>query len=344
MSQKRARLRALASLGLSIVLFGALVPATSAASIEASAPLAGLPATSAPATIGAPAAISAPSVIAGAAAMIDLSAQDRPLSAASARVALPASGPATVAASTRVIALAETHLGARYQHGATGPRAFDCSGLVYRVFEDAGLGRKIAGLRSAAALYAHFRALHMVSTQNPQPGDLVIFGGGSHVGIYIGAGRVVHAMVSGVAITRIKAVYPRFTTYVHLGLATLRLPAGTSSKAVPRAPLKVITTVRTIAPLSLRAAPSTAARRLLVLRPGVRLSVIGIARGLPQRPLVSGQGSGRPHRLGGRRVHPLTNEVLGIQGSRDSPRRPGRKTSGPRRVRLAGPPARTILR
>ena len=278
MSQKRARLRALASLGLSIVFFGALVPATSAASIEASAPLAGLPATSAPAAIGAPAAISAPSVIAGAAAVIDLSAQDRPLSA-SARAAAHVSSPATVAASTRVIALAETHLGARYQHGATGPRAFDCSGLVYRVFEDAGLGRKIAGLRSAAALYAHFRALHMVSTQNPQPGDLVIFGGGSHVGIYIGAGRVIHAMVSGVAITRIKAVYPSFTTYVHLGLATLRLPAGTSSKAVPRAPLKVITTVHTIAPLSLRAAPSTAARRLLVLRPGVRLSVIGIFRG-----------------------------------------------------------------
>jgi cell wall-associated NlpC family hydrolase len=278
LSQKRARLRALASLGLSIVFFGALVPATSAASIEASAPLAGPPATSAPAAIGAPAAISAPSVIAGAAAVIDLSALDRPLSA-SARAVAHVSSPATVAASTRVIALAETHLGARYQHGATGPRAFDCSGLVYRVFEDAGLGRKIAGLRSAAALYAHFRALHMVSTQNPQPGDLVIFGGGSHVGIYIGAGRVIHAMVSGVAITRIKAVYPSFTTYVHLGLATLRLPAGTSSKAAPPAPLKVITTVRTIAPLSLRAAPSTAARRLLVLRPGVRLSVIGIVRG-----------------------------------------------------------------
>lgn len=285
MSQKRARLRALASCGLSIVLFGALVPATSAASIEAS-PLAGLaatsalPATSALAVISAPSLTGAPGVNADAAALFGLSAQDRPLSAASAAVALPAAGPATVAASTRLIALAETHLGARYQPGATGPHAFDCSGLVYRVFEDVGLGRKIDGLHSAAALYAHFRALHMVSTRDPQPGDLVIFGGGSHVGIYIGAGRVVHAMVTGVAITRINAVYPRFTTYIHLGLTTLRLPAGTSSTAARRAPLHVITTVRTIAPLSLRAAPSTAARRLLVLRPGVRLSVIGISRGL----------------------------------------------------------------
>ena len=121
----------------------------------------------------------------------------------------------------------------------------------------------------------------MVSTRNPQLGDLVIFGGGSHVGIYIGAGRVVHAMVTGVAITRIKAVYPRFTTYVHLGLTTIRLPAGTASSVAHRvAAPKVITTVRTIAPLSLRAAPSTAAHRLLVLRTGVRLSVIAISVGL----------------------------------------------------------------
>ena len=32
-------------------------------------------------------------------------------------------------------------------------------------------------------------------------------------------------MISGVAITRISAVYPRFTTYIHLGLTRLRLAA-----------------------------------------------------------------------------------------------------------------------
>lgn len=292
MSQKRARLRALASLGLSIVILGALVPATSATSSEASA------------TYVAPAAIS-PAIDSALDATITISAATNPATAIAAtdatgtssvlaRVAGPIDGtspsqslasatvaaPATVAASTRVIALAETHLGARYQHGATGPRTFDCSGLVYRVFEDAGLGRKIDGLRSAAALYAHFRALHMTSTRDPQLGDLVIFGGGSHVGIYIGAGRVVHAMVSGVAVTRINAVYPAFTTYVHLGLTTLRLPVGATAQSTPvgRGP-KVLETVRTIAPLSLRAAPSTTARRLLVLRPGVRLAVIAITRG-----------------------------------------------------------------
>ena len=284
MSQKRVRLRALAPLGLSIIILGALVPATSAASAEVSARLAA-PAAPTAASAVVPAVESAVSstaidavtaAMAGLAGTIDLSGQPR-------RLVSAAVAPATVAASTRVIVLAETHLGARYQHGATGPRAFDCSGLVYRVFMDAGLGRRIDYLRSASALYAHFRALHMTSTSNPMPGDLVIFGGGSHVGIYIGAGRVVHAMVTGVAITRINAVYPRFTTYVHLGLTTLRLPVATAAKVAPRGRgrgPRVLSTVRTIVALSLRSAPSTAARRLLVLRPGVRLAVIGSSRGL----------------------------------------------------------------
>ena len=287
MSQKRARLRALAALGLSIVVLGALVPATSAASTEISARIAAPAASLAPLTALSRAADDAaitsasvdPATIASAAlaGTIDLSAQPRPL------VAAPAVAPATVAASTRIIALARTHLGARYQYGATGPHAFDCSGLVYRVFVDAGIGNRIAGLRSAEALYAHFRALGRTSTRNPQPGDLVIFGGGSHVGIYIGAGRVIHAMVSGVAITRISAVYPRFTTYIHMGLTTLRLPVKAAPPAAPRGRgrgPKVLSTVRTLVPLSLRSAPSTAARRLLVLRPGVRLAVIAVSRGL----------------------------------------------------------------
>ncbi len=245
MSQTRVRLRALASLGLSMIMFGALVPQTSASGPATSAPVAVV----VPAAMRIPAELSAESAATAAVAptlTIQRAALDdtvlasappapartraraaapaRSLRAATRRATSPASRAGSLA-SSRIIALAESHIGARYEHGATGPHAFDCSGLVYRVFEDAGLGRMIAGLRSASALYAHFRARHMTSTSNPQLGDLVIFGGGSHVGIYIGGGRVVHAMISGVAITRISAVYPRFTTYVHLGLTRLRLAA-----------------------------------------------------------------------------------------------------------------------
>ena len=230
MSQKRARLRALASLGLSIGLFTAVVPAVSAASPSVSS------ATISSATISSAVALPASRTPLArripasdlALAPADIFIPGAPSTTSSTRraalVPVRAAAPATIEAALRVIALARTHLGARYAYGATGPRAFDCSGLVYRVFADAGLVRRIDGLRSAAGLYAHFRALHMTSTRNPQLGDLVIFGGGSHVGIYVGSGRVIHAILSGVAITRIAAVYPGFTTYIHLGLTTLQLP------------------------------------------------------------------------------------------------------------------------
>ena len=215
MSQKRARLRALAPFGLSIFMLGTIVPTTAATSDVAIGALTAQPETpTSPAVALIPDAVVLPEPV-----LVEAGHVPVPIQAA-----LPV--PTTVAASTRVIALAEKHLGARYAHGATGPSAFDCSGLVYRVFEDARLGRTIDGLQSAAALYAHFKALHKTSTRDPQPGDLVIFGHGSHVGIYIGGGKVIHAMISGVAITRVGAVIPAFTTYIHLGLTKLRLPVA----------------------------------------------------------------------------------------------------------------------
>jgi cell wall-associated NlpC family hydrolase len=222
LSQKRARLRALASFGLSILVLGTAVPTTAAASGVSIAVFVPDPAT---VSVPAPALATAPTVDVTLAALATL---PTPVATGAGHVPAPVHAvlpaPTTIAASTRVVALAESHIGARYAHGATGPHAFDCSGLVYRVFEDAGLGRTIDGLQSASALYAHFRALHKTSTKDPQVGDLVIFGHGSHVGIYIGGGKEIHAMVTGVAITRVSAVIPAFTTYIHLGLTKVRLP------------------------------------------------------------------------------------------------------------------------
>jgi cell wall-associated NlpC family hydrolase len=222
LSQKRARLRALASLGLSIVVLGALAPVTAAASPAPAEALASFTLPTAP--VSEVALAQPPDAIARATATPILdAASSRTLRETVVGRSAPAPVVARISAASRIIHLAETHIGARYQHGATGPHAFDCSGLVYRVFADAGLLRKIDGLESARALYAHFSRLHMTSTRSPQPGDLVIFGNGSHVGIYIGSGRVIHAMTSGVAITTVSAVYPKFTTYVHLGLTKLFL-------------------------------------------------------------------------------------------------------------------------
>ena len=53
-------------------------------------------------------------------------------------------------------------------------------------------------LRSARALYRYFKARGLASRTNPKPGDLVIWGYGSHVGIYIGNGKAISTLMNGV--------------------------------------------------------------------------------------------------------------------------------------------------
>jgi cell wall-associated NlpC family hydrolase len=82
-------------------------------------------------------------------------------------------------------------IGTPYRYGASGPTAFDCSGLVKWSFANAGralprTSRAMAGVGTP------------VSRANLQPGDLVFFYKPiSHVGIYIGNGKIVHASRSG---------------------------------------------------------------------------------------------------------------------------------------------------
>jgi hypothetical protein len=142
---------------------------------------------------------------------------------------------ARVSAASAIVRAAESHLGARYAYGATGPTRFDCSGLVYRVFTQVGLGRRIGSIRSAAGLYRYFERRHLASRTAPQVGDLVIWGGGVHVGIYIGHGRAISALTTGVRITKVSAVLSGFTAYLHTHLATVRMPAPRPKPGSPAA-------------------------------------------------------------------------------------------------------------
>jgi len=93
-----------------------------------------------------------------------------------------------------VVQAAMSRLGRPYVWGAAGPEEFDCSGLVVWSFAQAGrpgmphyTGSLMAGGTP-------------VSTSDLQPGDLVFFYGGSHVGIYIGGGQFVHAPHTGTVV------------------------------------------------------------------------------------------------------------------------------------------------
>ena len=91
-----------------------------------------------------------------------------------------------------------------YVYGASGPNAFDCSGLVCYVY----------GYARGRTTYAMINSIKAsggwkTSTDQLSYGDLVFEYGGSHVGIYIGNGQIVHAAnpSSGVIVGPIYGFY-----------------------------------------------------------------------------------------------------------------------------------------
>lgn len=95
----------------------------------------------------------------------------------------------------KVIQVAKSLLGAPYHYGGRHPdEGFDCSGLVY-------YSHLQAGYELPRTSYAQFKASTPVSRQGLKAGDLVFFrihrSKISHVGIYLGNERFIHAPSSG---------------------------------------------------------------------------------------------------------------------------------------------------
>ena len=85
------------------------------------------------------------------------------------------------------LAWAKKQIGKPYRFGATGPDAFDCSGLTLGAW-------KAAGVSLSRTSQSQFRDGRAVSRSDLQPGDLVFFYSGiTHVGLYVGDGMIVHA-------------------------------------------------------------------------------------------------------------------------------------------------------
>ena len=82
-------------------------------------------------------------------------------------------------------------IGDKYVFGADGLVYWDCSGLTMRAFQAAGVSLP----HSSRAQYNYGKS---VARKDLQPGDLVFFGKPiSHVGIYLGGDRMLHAPRSG---------------------------------------------------------------------------------------------------------------------------------------------------
>ena len=107
----------------------------------------------------------------------------------SARAPGPGRGPGPIA-----VRAALTRLGDPYVWAAAGPHAFDCSGLVVWAFQQAGVELP----HSSQALASGGQP---VPLNQMQPGDVITYySDASHVGIYMGNGRIVHASTYGVPV------------------------------------------------------------------------------------------------------------------------------------------------
>jgi cell wall-associated NlpC family hydrolase len=108
------------------------------------------------------------------------------------------SSPSAPESSTRspgakAAAVALDQVGVRYRYGGSGPQGFDCSGLVHYAYAQAG----VAVPRTTGQLWA---AAVDVDRADLRAGDLLFFsieGKMSHVGMYLGERRFVHAPQSG---------------------------------------------------------------------------------------------------------------------------------------------------
>ena len=93
--------------------------------------------------------------------------------------------------------VAVRQVGVPYRYGGTTTRGFDCSGLVQYAY--AGAGKRIP--RTTAA---QWRNMIPVPANELRVGDLLFFRIGgriSHVGLYLGSGRFVHAPSTGREVT-----------------------------------------------------------------------------------------------------------------------------------------------
>ncbi|MEU5978610.1 NlpC/P60 family protein [Streptomyces sp. NPDC047315] len=128
-----------------------------------------------------------------------LSAAERAAHDRASRSDRDALGPAAgeSAASGRAAAAVDavrSAIGRPYVWGANGPAGFDCSGLMQWSYARAGVG--LPRTSQAQRL-----AGRQVPLSQARPGDLVAYrDDASHIGMYVGGGRVVHAPYPGAAV------------------------------------------------------------------------------------------------------------------------------------------------
>lgn len=120
-----------------------------------------------------------------------------------------------VAKQKAIVKQVKSKVGKKYRYGATGPNAYDCSGLVQDTMKKSinkNVGRTTGAQKNKGTSVA-------INTKKLQEGDMLFWGSKSnpyHSGVYIGGGKYVHAATSGagVKVDTLKSYKPSFAKRV----------------------------------------------------------------------------------------------------------------------------------
>lgn len=165
----------------------------------------------------------------------------------------PATARVDVAA--RAVAYARAALGKPYVYGATGPYAYDCSGLTMSAWRAAG----VTIPRTSSAQWAD---LARVPASQVRPGDIVVYAGAGHVALYIGGGWIIEAPRPGKAV-RTAPWRSGWYASAFVGVVRPTGAQGAAEQPQPRPPAATMATGR------------------YTVRPGDTLSGIAYAHGFP---------------------------------------------------------------
>ena len=108
---------------------------------------------------------------------------------------IPYTGP-TGSQADKAVQYAYAQLGKAYVWGATGPDAFDCSGLMFAAWG-------AAGVSLPRDTYGEWADLPHIPLSDLQPGDMILYNGESHVAMYVGDGYIIDAPHTGAVVERI---------------------------------------------------------------------------------------------------------------------------------------------
>ncbi|HEX5830443.1 MAG TPA: C40 family peptidase [Gemmatimonadaceae bacterium] len=107
-----------------------------------------------------------------------------------------------------IVALARAQVGKKYVWGGTSPvKGFDCSGLVAYI-----MAKLNVDVPRTAAQQARVGRTVEKDVSHLRPGDLVTFGSSkriSHIGVYVGDGRFIHASTGAGKVVESRLLRPR---------------------------------------------------------------------------------------------------------------------------------------